>query len=160
VYAIGMSNGGMMSYRLACEAADVFRGIMAVAGTDNTKSCDPAQPVAVLHIHARNDDRVLFDGGAGETFRNEALVADFTSVPATIDKWTRLNGASTLGRRTLTVAGAWCERHDARAGGAPVQLCVTDAGGHSWPGGSKDRGESPSEAIRANDMMWEFFSSL
>lgn len=160
VYAIGMSNGGMMSYRLACEAADVFRGIMAVAGTDNTTSCHPASPVPVLHIHARNDDRVLFDGGAGEAFRDEALVTDFTSVPATIDKWVKLDKANAAPRRVLSVRGAWCDRHDATAGGAPVQLCVTDTGGHSWPGGSKDRGESPSEALRANDVMWEFFSSL
>jgi polyhydroxybutyrate depolymerase len=160
VFAIGMSNGGMMSYRLACEASDVFRGIMAVAGTDNTRSCRPAAPVPVLHIHARNDDRVLYDGGAGEAFRDEALVTDFTSVPATIDKWIGLDRANATPRRVLSVRGAWCDRHDAAAGGAPVQLCVTETGGHSWPGGSKDRGESPSTAISANDVMWDFFSSL
>lgn len=160
VYAIGMSNGGMTSYRLACEAADVFHGIMAVAGTDNTKTCRPARPVAVLHIHARNDDRVIFEGGAGQAFRDEALVTDFTSVPATMARWVQLNKASASTRPLLRVSGARCDRHDAAAGGAPVQLCVTDTGGHSWPGGSKSRGESPSEAIRANDVMWEFFSSL
>lgn len=160
VYSIGMSNGAMMSYRLACEAPDVFRGIMAVAGTDNTRSCQPAQPVPVLHIHARNDDRVIYEGGAGEAFRREALVTDFVSVPATIDKWVRLNRASQTPRRVLSVAGAYCDLHEAGPAGAPVQLCVTESGGHSWPGGSKDRGEAPSTAIRANDLMWEFFSSL
>src|SRR5690606_6342607 len=80
VYATGMSNGGMMAYRLACEASDVFRGIAAVAGTDNTRNCRPARPVPVLHIHARDDDRVLFEGGAGDVFRNEAAAADFISV--------------------------------------------------------------------------------
>jgi len=39
-----------------------------------------------------------------------------------------------------------------------VQLCVTDTGEHSWPGGHKSRGEAPSQAISANDVMWEFFS--
>lgn len=160
VYAIGMSNGGMMAYRLACEAGDVFRGIMAVAGTDNTKSCQPAKPVPVLHVHARNDDRVLYDGGAGSKFRDEAMVADFTSVPATIDKWIRINHASAKPQRVLSVAGAWCDRHSGSAGAAPVQLCVTETGAHSWPGGSKPRGEAPSTAINANDLMWEFFSSL
>jgi polyhydroxybutyrate depolymerase len=160
VYAIGMSNGGMMSYRLACEAADVFRGIMAVAGTDNTQSCRPARPVPVLHIHARDDDRVIFTGGAGEAFRKETLVTDFVSVQATVDKWVRLNRATNPARRVLSVNGASCERHEAGPGGAPVQLCVTESGGHSWPGGSKDRGEAPSQAIRANDVMWDFFTSL
>lgn len=160
VYAIGMSNGGMMAYRLACEASDVFHGIMSVAGTDNTRACHPARPVPVLHIHARNDDRVLFNGGAGEVFRNEALVSDFASVPDTIARWVQLNRATPAARRVLTVAGVSCELHEAMPGGAPVQLCVTETGGHSWPGGSKQRGETPSGAIKANDVMWDFFSSL
>jgi polyhydroxybutyrate depolymerase len=160
VYAIGMSNGAMMAYRLACEAADVFRGIMAVAGTDNTRGCRPSRPVPVLHIHARNDDRVLFNGGAGEAFRREALVNDFTSVPDTIARWVERNRAAPAARRVLTVAGASCDLHEALPGGAPVQLCVTDTGGHSWPGGSKDRGDTPSDAIKANDVMWSFFSAL
>jgi len=159
VYAIGMSNGGMMAYRLACEAADVFRGIMAVAGTDNTTRCAPSQPVPVLHVHARNDDRVLYEGGAGEKFRREELVADFVSVPATISRWVKLDHAAASPARVLETPGAWCELHQAEAGGAPVKLCVTATGGHSWPGGSEDRGnEAPSDAIRANDLMWEFFS--
>jgi polyhydroxybutyrate depolymerase len=160
VFATGMSNGAMMSYRLACDASDMFKGIVAVAGTDNTKSCKPAKPVPVLHIHARNDDRVLFNGGAGKAFRNEALVANFVAVPASIAKWVALNHANASAQRVLTVPGAYCERHDAGATGAPVQLCVTEAGAHSWPGGEKDRGESPSTAINATDLMWEFFSSL
>ena len=156
VFAIGMSNGAMMSYRLACEASDVFRGIMAVAGTDNTRTCKPAQPVPVLHIHARDDDRVLFEGGAGKAFRNEALVSDFVSVPETISRWVKLNQAGPA-QRVLAVPGAWCDLHSPAAGGAAVKLCVTDSGGHSWPGGAKDRGEPPSTAIIANDLMWEFF---
>jgi polyhydroxybutyrate depolymerase len=156
VFAIGMSNGAMMSYRLACEASDVFKGIMAVAGTDNTRQCAPALPVPVLHIHARNDDRVPFGGGAGKAFRNDALVTDFASVPATIASWVKLNHAGAA-QRVLTVPGAWCDLHKAGPGGAPVKLCVTESGGHSWPGGEKDRGETPSTAIIANDLMWEFF---
>jgi polyhydroxybutyrate depolymerase len=160
VYAIGMSNGAMMAYRLACEAPEVFHGIMAVAGTDNTRSCAPRNPVPVLHIHARNDDRVIFTGGAGTKFRSEAQVTDFVSVPATIDKWVKLDHAEAKPQRVLEVAGASCDLHAAGPGGAPVQLCVTETGGHSWPGGSKDRGnEPPSQAIRANDLMWDFFSA-
>jgi polyhydroxybutyrate depolymerase len=158
VFAIGMSNGAMMSYRLACEAPEVFVAIMAVAGTDNTRRCEPRQPVPVLHIHARDDDRVLFNGGAGKAFRNETLVSDFVSVPATVAKWVKLNRAGAA-ERVLTVPGAWCDRHAAASGGAPVKICVTDTGAHSWPGGEKDRGEAPSTAIIANDLMWEFFTA-
>jgi polyhydroxybutyrate depolymerase len=158
VYAIGMSNGAMMAYRLACEAGDVFHGIMAVAGTDNTSSCTPRQPVPVLHVHARDDDTVLFNGGAGPKLRGE-LAADFVAVPDSIAKWVKLNHANPQPKRVLSVAGASCELHEAAAGGAPVELCVTDTGGHSWPGGEKARAsEAPSAAIRANDLMWDFFN--
>jgi len=158
IFAIGMSNGGMMAYRLACEAADLFRGIMAVAGTDNTVTCAPSRPVPVLHIHARDDDHVLFQGGAGaNAFRDHSKVTDFTSVPDSIAQWVRHNHATPTARTILSVPGAQCQRHD---GPAPVQLCVTDTGGHSWPGGSKSRGSAPSQAIQANAVMWEFFGGL
>ena len=161
VFAIGMSNGAMMSYRLACEMPDVIKGIMAVAGTDNTRACAPKQPVPVLHVHARNDDRVLFTGGAGDKFRSEALVTDFVSVPDSVAKWVKLNHAQSISRRVLTVEGAYCDLYEAGTGGAPVKLCVTETGGHSWPGGHKARAkEPPSQAVNANDLMWEFFSGL
>jgi poly(3-hydroxybutyrate) depolymerase len=64
VFATGMSNGGMLSHRLACEAADVFRAVASVAGTDANSDCRPSRPIAVLHIHAKDDDHVLFNGGA------------------------------------------------------------------------------------------------
>ena len=99
VFAIGMSNGAMMSYRLACEIPGLLRGIMAVAGTDNTTRCTPSRPVAVLHVHARDDDRVLFGGGAGKAFRDEAKVTDFVSVPDSIAKWVALNHAGPAVRR-------------------------------------------------------------
>ena len=160
VYATGMSNGAMMAYRLACEAPDVFRAIAAIAGTDNTSRCEPARPVSVLHIHARDDDHVLFEGGAGTgAFRNPAAVTDFASVPASVDAWTRRNGCHGPPRRIVEVPGAQCDLYAPCAQGGQVQLCVTDGGGHSWPGGNKARG-APSRAIDANDTMWAFFDSL
>jgi polyhydroxybutyrate depolymerase len=160
VFATGMSNGAMMSYRLACEAPDLIRGIAAVAGTDNTTSCTPTKPVPVLHIHARNDEMVLFNGGAGDKLRGKTVATEFVAVPANIAKWVNLNRANATARRVLSVPGAYCDRHEAGAGGAAVELCVTESGGHSWPGGRKDRGETPSTAIQATDLMWEFFSRL
>ena len=161
VFSVGMSNGAMMSYRLACEAPDLIRGIMAVAGTDNTVRCSPTRPVAVLHIHARNDDRVPFEGGVGGGFKEGLPVAPFASVPDTIARWVKLDRAEPAARRLPTPGGAICELHAARPGGdsAPVQLCITATGGHSWPGGVKRR-SPPSQAISADDVMWEFFSRL
>jgi polyhydroxybutyrate depolymerase len=159
IYATGMSNGGLMSYRLACEMPGVFAAIAPVAGTDNTRSCAPERPVSVLHIHAKNDDHVLFEGGAGPAARDKSKVTDFTSVPATVSKWVALNGCNATPRRILDKPGVYCDLYASCKGGAEVQLCVTDSGGHSWPGGHKPRGdEKPSQAISANDVMWEFFT--
>ncbi|HEV8314831.1 MAG TPA: PHB depolymerase family esterase [Burkholderiaceae bacterium] len=158
IYATGMSNGGLMSYRLACEMSDVFKAIAPVAGTDNTRSCTPKQPVAVLHIHARNDTHVLYTGGAGSPLRDKSTVTEFTSVPDTVAKWVKLDGCIATPRRTLDKPGAYCEVYAPCRAQAEVQLCVTETGEHSWPGGHKRRGEAPSQAISANDVMWEFFS--
>jgi polyhydroxybutyrate depolymerase len=156
VFATGMSNGAMMSWRLACEAPEI-RAIAPVEGTDNTLSCRPAHPVAVIEFHAADDPIVPFNGGAG----SGPSQTDFVSVPATQAKWVALDRASPAAARVLTVAGAHCDLHKANRGGAPVELCVTDTGGHSWPGGGTQQGrKQPSMAISANDLMWSFFSSL
>lgn len=159
IYSTGMSNGGLMSYRLACEMSDVFAGIAAVAGTDNTRTCYPAKPVSILHIHAKNDSMVLFNGGAGPDSRHKEAVTDFTSVPDTVAKWVRINGCPATPRRTLEKDGAYCDVYAPCKENTQVQLCVTERGGHSWPGGTTRRGKEPaSHAISANEVMWEFFN--
>lgn len=163
VYAIGMSNGGMMSHRLACELADQLAGIAAVAGTDATSSCQPRRPVSVLMIHALDDDHVLYQGGAGpQAFRDTSKVMDFVSVPETQRRWAQRNQCSPATQTVLERPGATCVRHATCADGVQVQLCTTDTGGHSWPGTSASRPgkEQPSQAINANDTIWAFFQSL
>lgn len=158
VFMTGMSNGAMMSYRMACEASDLVRAIAPVAGTDNTAQCTPSRPVPVIHFHAVNDEMVNFNGGPGPKSFTQA---DFTSVPSTIAKWVQLDRSDPKARRVLSASGAHCDRYAGKPGGAPVELCVTDSGGHSWPGGGTQQGRKhPSMAINANDLMWSFFSSL
>jgi polyhydroxybutyrate depolymerase len=156
IFATGMSNGAMMSWRLACEAPEI-RAIAPVEGTDNSTTCKPLHPVPVIEFHAADDPNVPFNGGVGIGPSH----TDFVSVPATQAKWVQLDGADPRARRVLAVPGAHCDLHAAKPGGAPVELCVTDTGGHSWPGGGTQQGrKQPSMAISANDLMWNFFSSL
>jgi polyhydroxybutyrate depolymerase len=156
VFGTGMSNGAMMSWRLACEAPEV-RAIAPVEGTDNTTGCKPGRPVPVIQFHAADDDHVPFNGGVGVGPSH----VNFVSVPATQSKWVQIDRANPQAKRVLTVAGAHCDLHAARPGGAPVELRVTDTGGHSWPGGgTQQERKHPSMAISANDLMWSFFSSL
>jgi len=160
VYATGMSNGAMMAYRLACEAPDLFKAIAPVAGTDNTRGCTPKNPVSVLHIHAKDDSHALFTGGAGPDSARKSQVTDHVSVADSVAKWARLNGCTVAPRRVLDKPGAFCEVQSGCRGDTRVQLCVTETGGHSWPGGSRPRtrGDGPSQAISANEVMWDFFN--
>jgi polyhydroxybutyrate depolymerase len=158
VFVTGMSNGGLMSWRMACEASDLIRGIAPVEGTDNTAHCSPTRPVAVIEFHSLDDDHIPLNGGKGMSALTDT---DFAPVPATQAKWIRLDHADSNAKRVLTVTGAHCDLHPAKPGGAPVELCLTDTGGHSWPGGGTQQGrKAPSMAISANDLMWSFFSSL
>ncbi len=160
IFATGMSNGGMLAHRLACDASDLFRAVASVAGTDATASCTPVRPISVLHIHARNDTHVLFNGGAGaDAFRDASKVTDFVSVPETVSRWVQREQCQTAPHRVLDRAGAWCEAYSGCTGGVQVQLCVTEAGGHSWPGAERVRRgkEAASQALSANDVIWDFF---
>lgn len=157
MFASGMSNGGMMSYRLACEMSDMFKAIASVAGTDNTKTCSPEAPISILHIHAKDDELELFDGGAG---RKSSMVTPF--VPDSVAKWVKLNSCSPTPKRVFENSGAYCDAFSQCRAGVEVKLCVTATGGHSWPGGKKPRGDgatSTSTALSATDVISDFFSS-
>lgn len=162
IFATGMSNGGMLSHRLACDAADLVRAVASVAGTDATTACKPSRPVSVLHIHARDDTHVLFSGGAGkDAFRDPAKVFDFVSVPDTMSRWAERNHCQPAPRRVLETPGAYCEAYAGCADGTRLQLCVTEEGGHAWPGAERvRRGKAPaSQAIDASDVIWAFFEA-
>lgn len=161
IFATGMSNGAMLAYRLACEASDLFRKIAAVAGTDNTLTCQPQKPVSVLHIHSLKDEHVNFMGGAGKDAASAQFITDFVSVPDTIEKWKKLNGCEGPVRKVLAKKNAYCEQATGCRDEVSVKLCVTEDGGHSWPGGSKpmNRGPKPSRALNATQLAWEFFKN-
>lgn len=161
IFATGMSNGAMLVYRLACEMADTVAAIAAVAGTDNTAQCQPARPVPVFHLHAKDDSHVLFDGGAGaDAFRDRTQVTDFTSVDDTVRRWlahNRLRSVAVQSTGPGYVMTLYRQPQQAGQSVAPVQLLVTDSGGHSWPGSAAVRGKKPAK-VAANQLIWQFFA--
>ena len=68
IFALGHSNGGFMSYRLACEGIPGLAAIASLAGTSfsDPSRCAFASPVSVLQIHGTNDKVVAYDGSTGE----------------------------------------------------------------------------------------------
>ena len=78
VYFVGHSNGGFMSYRMACDHAGKIAAIVSLAGAtfaDDSK-CTPEEPVSVLQIHGTADTTVLYEGGTfGGTLQYPGAVA-------------------------------------------------------------------------------------
>jgi polyhydroxybutyrate depolymerase len=157
VYATGMSNGALMSYRLACDS-DVFAAIAPVAGT-LLGDCPRPRPVSVLHIHGLADENVRFDGAPGSGFAK----IDGPPVESTVDIWRAADGCTAP---TVTTAGPVTTYASACAAGRAVTLVTIAGAGHQWPG-SPDRTlaqrilglDPPSDALDATDASWRFFAA-
>ena len=167
VYATGLSNGGYMSYRLACEASDLFAavapgagavGINSIGGGTNSASdftaCKPTEHVSVLDIHGTSDPLIpyslqapslaIFSGSDG---------CSTTTAPATSPK---------SGGDTTCVTYAGCPA------GIEVIGCTISGGGHCWFA-SPDCGTGAgiigaafvganSNAMMNTDAVWDFLS--
>jgi polyhydroxybutyrate depolymerase len=161
VYAAGMSNGGMMCYRLAAELSDRIAAIAPVGGTMAIKARKRGRPVPVIHFHG-TDDKVVPFGGLGDRVPR---FLTFKSVEESIQVWVRKNRCP----KTPEVAelpdtaddGTTVTRKTYGPGrnGAEVVLVVVEGGGHTWPGRQPAFGflGKSTEDISANDLIWEFF---
>ncbi len=63
IFVTGISNGGSMTMRMACEAADLVRAAASVSFPLNTDQCSPAKPIGVTEIAGTADTTVPYDGG-------------------------------------------------------------------------------------------------
>ena len=151
VFATGHSNGMIMSYRLVCEAADVFVAAAGQAGTLGVDACDPAAPISFLHIHGAADTNIPIDGGRGQGISGVAYPsprdsvrrlaaadgcpadpATTTAAPATTETWAPCDAGTVI--EFVTVAGAthaWMGAAPARAG-APVPFGGYDSSAAVW----------------------------
>jgi len=165
VFATGMSNGAILSYRLAAEMADQIAAIAPVAGTMGTEARNPTRPVPVIHFHGTDDDFCPFQGGRG---RKSVSGTDHVSVERTIQAWIAADGCPTEprllrleagGGRPEEVGGVVRKTYGPGRDGAEVVLYKIEGGGHTWPGRHPRLfflGHS-TKIISANDLMWEFF---
>ncbi len=152
VYATGMSNGGFLSHRLACEASDLIAAIGPVAGVlgIDSSACTPDRPVPVVHFHGTTDTLVPYDG----------RVNGFESVADTIAGWVERNGCTEAPEVVLRTGSVTCETTGGCDGDASVTLCTIAGGGHCWPGNlSCPFGESTDD-IGANEVMLDLFETV
>lgn len=161
VYATGMSNGGMMCYRLAAELSDRIAAIAPVAGTMAIDQYAPNRPVPVMHFHGAADKIVPFGGPNGRPPK----FLGFKSVEETIKVCVKANGCPEVpeilklpdnaGDGTSVTKKTWAPGKD----GSEVVLFVIEGGGHTWPGQQPPVGfiGKSTKNISANDLIWEFF---
>jgi polyhydroxybutyrate depolymerase len=140
---IGHSNGGFMSYALACAHADTVAAIASLAGATFAKpaECAPTSPVAVLEIHGTADDTILYKGGTIDLGSGRSMGA-YPGAETSVATWAKYDGcakSSAVDERVdvdadITVDGGAAEAtvtrwSGCRPGGA-AELWTIPGGGH------------------------------
>jgi polyhydroxybutyrate depolymerase len=171
VFAAGISNGGLMSYRLACSLPAV-RGIAAVAATHpagQEGKCTLFRPVSVMVINGTEDPIIPYDGGDIRLLGIKR--GRVVSTEETVRFWVRYNKCRGGGEeeplpdsdpgdgtRVKKISYNACD------GGTRVILYRIEGGGHTWPGGwhytlSRFIGLT-SRDFNACDEIWNFFKAV
>jgi len=157
VYSCGMSNGGFMSYELACKIPEKIAAIASVTGSMvNNIDCDlNTTGMPVLQIHGTADQVVPYAGGNG-----------FMSMDNLLEFWTVKNGCLedlltiTPTADTDTTDGSTVEHfiYSQCDTDYNVELLKVNGGEHTWPGASLTFLGVTNQDISANDEIWKFFS--
>lgn len=154
VYSCGMSNGGIMSYYLACNLPNRFAAIASVTGSmlNGWFTCIPNRPFPVMEIHGTNDATVPYNGDA-----------TFSNTDSVVKKWAKFNNCNltpitTSVANTNTTDGATAINYRYTNGnsGAEVELYKVINGAHTWPGAGFVIGTTCMD-FNASVEIWRFF---
>lgn len=153
VYVTGMSNGGMMAYRLASELPDKIAAAGIVSATMVApKDASKQGVVPIIHIHSALDTKVPFAGGDG--------IGDYIFPPVMegINYWVNRNHCAAdpvAEQRQGYTLQSWKNG----AGSVLIQCYLTEDGGHAWPSSAPQgrMGDTPSTAVNATNLIWDFF---
>ncbi|MDZ4765726.1 MAG: PHB depolymerase family esterase [Chloroflexota bacterium] len=156
VYVNGLSNGGGMSNRIACELADTVAAIGSVVGAYNPlETCEPSRPIPVIAVHGDADPVVPYEGG-------ETQGGALPAIQTWAAEWGVRNGCDATPTidedvvRSQQIYGNCAE-------GVEVVLYTIFGGGHTWAGGGDHPPESIVGAVIAEfpttDIMWTFFEA-
>jgi len=171
IFVTGISNGAMMSYRLAFEIPEKIAAIAPVAGaipTDLVDSNISNEPISICVISGTNDPLVPWEGGIVGFPRNPR--GTVISVLESVMYWVNHNNCSSTPNSTLlpdidptdhtwVQRDIYCEGND----NTEVILYTIYNGGHTWPDGYQYLPEvlvgRTSRDINANTVIWEFFAT-
>ncbi len=160
IYVTGMSNGGMLTYRLALELSDQIAAVAPVAGAMNDESPNASEPVSIMIFHGMDDKHVLYEGGKPiEAFDKNPGVNK--SVEYAVSYWVKKNECNPVPTHEEK-GNVIKETYSGGKNGTEVVLYKIYGQGHAWPGGKEGlpygNVDPPTQEISATDAMWEFFS--
>ena len=141
-----MSNGGYMSYSLACNLSDKIAAIASVTGSmtpDNFDDCYPSSPRSILQIHGLQDFIVPYIGSSGSK-----------SIQDVIDFWVNHNSCSLEPNRLIKYSDLALVNFDTYENclnNTNVKLILHPEMGHTWP-------FLNTYNISASDEVWNFVS--
>ena len=146
IYSSGMSNGGYMSYSLACNLNNKIAAIASVTGSmtpDNFDNCTPSNPISVLQIHGLQDLIVPYIGSSGSK-----------SIPDVIDFWVNHNACNTEPNRLIKYSNLALVNYDTYENclnNTNVKLILHPEMDHTWPFTSTHN-------VSASNEIWNFVS--
>lgn len=167
-YVAGTSSGGMMAFRAACDAAERFAAVAAVAANMPVSlwaRCSPDAKISILVMNGTDDPLVPWKGGS--MILGRRYLGSVVSTQQTMRFWAHRNGCAASptvtdlpdedpddGTRVRLSVFSDC-RHSA------VVLYGVESGGHTWPGRVQYRpiwvAGKTSKDIDGSEVIWEFF---
>jgi len=166
-YVNGLSNGGGMAVRIACQASNRAAAIGAVAAAVvDLQNCVPTRPVPLLAFQGTADPRVPHEDGdmRGRLLREAAplfrAATHFLGAEGWTARWAEDNGGAPEPESIPPQGDAWGVQYTQFNQGADVIRYTIEDGGHTWPGGVPIPivGKT-SKAIDATEEMWRFFQA-
>lgn len=162
VYATGMSNGGFMSYELACFMSKRITAIASVTGSmtaERKTGCKAAHAIPVMEIHGTADKTVGYDG---TNYLSGS--PGFTDINVLMNYWVSFNGCGSTAIKTtlpdIEPRDGCTAEHYIWAGGkdgSTVEHYKIIGGKHTWPGSAYIT-DVTNQDFNASKEIWRFFS--
>lgn len=157
IYSTGMSNGGFMSYELACQLSGRIAAIASVTGSmieSRLDACNSTHPTPVMQIHGTADPTVPYIGIPAQTMMH---------IDTLVKRWAELNSCDMTPTITQVpnislVDGCTAEHFvfDNGTAGSSVELYKVNGGAHTWPGAPVNIGVT-NQDFDASIEIWRFF---
>jgi len=167
IYVDGMSNGGSMANRVACELAGKVAAVGVVTGppVEPPGGCYPERPIPLIAFYGTEDPLVAYEGGiAPESFISKLIhrsspPVSFPSVTSYIEEWADRDGCSPVPELIPAQGDASGVRYTGCKATSEIVFYTIEGGGHAWPGGRPTFVGKTSRDIDASQVMWEFFKA-